>query len=280
MNYELGLYEKALPAGLSWEDMLQAAGAAGFDHLEISVDETDTRLSRLDWTPGERLRLLGAMRDAGMPIRTMCLSGHRKYPLGSGDARTRERGLEILKKAIDLAADLGVRVIQLAGYDVYYEQGDVRTRDRFAENLRRGVEYAACCGVTMGFETMETPFMDTISKGMEYVRYINSPILGMYPDLGNLTNACALYGSSVRQEIHAGQGHMFAMHLKETAEGRYRDMEFGEGRVDFTAGIDEALRSGVRLFVAEFWHDGRADWQERLRGANQFLRSAFASAIS
>lgn len=278
MDYDLGLYEKAMPAGLSWEEMLQATGAAGFDHLEISVDETDARLSRLYWTAEERLRLIRLTRSAGVPIRTMCLSGHRKYPLGSRDAHTRERGVEILNKAIDLAGDLGVRVIQLAGYDVYYEDGDVRTRDLFAQSLRRGVEYAARCGVTMGFETMETPFMDTITKGMTYVRYIDSPNLGMYPDLGNLTNACALYGSSVRQEIHAGRGRMFAMHLKETAEGRYRDMDFGKGHVDFVAGIDEALSSGVRLFVAEFWHDGRADWQERLKGANRFLRSAFVEA--
>ena len=37
MEYRLGLYEKAMPAGMSWETMLSAAGEAGFDFLEISL---------------------------------------------------------------------------------------------------------------------------------------------------------------------------------------------------------------------------------------------------
>ena len=53
----------------------------------------------------------------------MCLSGHRKYPLGSHDKEIQKKSLEIMKKAIDFAADLGIRIIQLAGYDVYYEDG-------------------------------------------------------------------------------------------------------------------------------------------------------------
>ena len=44
----------------------------------------------------------------------------------------------------------------------------------------------------LGFETMETPFMDTVEKSMEYVNKINSPYLGVYPDIGNLKNASLL----------------------------------------------------------------------------------------
>lgn len=278
MNYKLGVYEKSMPAGLSWREMLVSAKEAGFDHLEISIDESDARLSRLNWSREERLELLRTMSEVGLPIRTMCLSGHRKYPLGSHDAAVRARGMEIMRAAIDLAGDIGVRIIQLAGYDVYYEEGDAETRALFAENLKASVEYAAQRGVTMGFETMETPFMDTISKGMAYVQEINSPYLGMYPDLGNLTNACYLYGSSVNEEIACGRGHTCAMHLKETEEGRYRDMDFGTGRVDFVSGIRQALACGIHLYTAEFWHDGCEDWKARLRRVNEFLRRAFAQA--
>lgn len=278
MNYKLGVYEKSMPSGMSWREMLTAAREADFDHLEISIDESDARLSRLEWSREERLELVRTMAEVGLPIRSMCLSGHRKYPLGSHDAAVRARGMEIMRTAIDLAGDIGVRIIQLAGYDVYYEDGDEQTRAFFAENLKKSVAYAAQRGVTMGFETMETPFMDTISKGMAYVQEIASPYLGMYPDLGNLTNACYLYGSSVNEEIACGRGHTFAMHLKETQEGKYRDMDFGTGRVDFVSGIRQALGCGVQLYTAEFWHDGSIDWKARLRRANEFLRNAFRQA--
>ena len=55
-------------------------------------------------------------------------------------------------------------------------------------------------------------------------------------------------------------------------------MDFGTGRVDFVSGIREALSIGVRLFAAEFWHDGTPDWQNRLRSANAFIRDRFTEA--
>ena len=229
----VGLYEKALPPGLGFGAMLRAAQKAGFDFLELSIDETDARLRRLAWGAAERAALLAAARETGLPVRTMCLSGHRKYPLGSHDAAVRARGLEIFERAVELADDLGVRVIQLAGYDVYYEESDEQTRALFEQNLRRCVMFAARYGVSLGFETMETPFMDTVSKAMRYVKTINSPYLGVYPDLGNLTNAAKLYNIDLYQDIAAGQGRILAMHLKETRPGVYRDMRFGEGMWTF-----------------------------------------------
>jgi L-ribulose-5-phosphate 3-epimerase len=180
--------------------------------------------------------------------------------------------MEIFEQAVRLASDLGVRIIQLAGYDVYYEESDQETRALFAENLRKAVEHAAQFGVLLGFETMETPFLDTVGKGMNYVRAVGSPYLGMYPDLGNLTNAAKLYGLDVAEEIRLGAGQTFAMHLKETEPGKYRDMRFGTGHVDFQTGIRAAREIGVRLFVAECWHDGRADWRGALREVKSFLR--------
>lgn len=275
MHYKLGLYEKSMPAELEWKKMLTAGRESGFDHLEISIDESDSRLARLNWSDRQKIALLSAQLETGMPIRTMCLSGHRKYPLGSRCPQIRMRSMEIMHRAIDFASDMGIRIIQLAGYDVYYEEGSNDTRAYFNENLIASVEYAAAHGVALGFETMETPFMDTIFKSMSYVTKIDSPFLGIYPDLGNLTNACNLYHQNVKDEIHIGHGHLLAMHLKETIPGRYRDMDFGEGHVDFYAGIREAISCGVRLFTAEFWHDGRPNWQERLQHTNNFLRKNF-----
>ena len=130
-NYYLGLYEKSMPNTLTLEEKLRQAKASGFDFMEISIDETDAKLSRLDMTREERKALVDAMYQAGLPIKTMCLSGHRKYPLGSRDESVRARGLEIMEKAIQLACDLGLRIIQLAGYDVYYEEGGEVIADRY-----------------------------------------------------------------------------------------------------------------------------------------------------
>ena len=39
LEYRIGVYEKAMPAELSWRERLQAAKEAGFDYVEMSVKE-------------------------------------------------------------------------------------------------------------------------------------------------------------------------------------------------------------------------------------------------
>ena len=263
--YTLGLYEKSMPGELSWREKLEAAKAAGFDFVEISIDETEEKLARLDMSQAERLLLVNTMLITGMPIRTMCLSGHRKYPLGSHDPAIRERGMEIMKKAIRLADDLGIRIIQLAGYDVYYEESGSETRRYFMENLKKAVELAASAGVVLGFETMETEFMNTVEKSMKYVNEVSSIYLNVYPDIGNITNATKAYGTDVLDDLRSGRGHLVAMHLKETKPGYFREIPFGQGHVDFERSVKTAWELGVRKFVAEFWYTGSPDWKEELQ---------------
>ena len=54
-DIKLGIYEKALPYGTSWDEKLAIAERLGFHFVEISIDETDERLARLDWSLSERL---------------------------------------------------------------------------------------------------------------------------------------------------------------------------------------------------------------------------------
>lgn len=268
MTNLLGIYEKALPTTLSWPKRLEEAKAAGFDFLEISIDESDERLARLNWGASMRHELRRASEDIGLPIDTMCLSGHRKYPLGSANPETEARSLSIMQGALALSADLGVRIIQLAGYDVYYEESTSDTRLRFIDNLAKSVDMASSYGIILALETMETSFCNTVRKAMNFVEKINSPYLQVYPDIGNVRNAT----ENVIEDLHTGNGHIVAAHLKETNEGIFRDLHYGEGRVDFPAYIEELLALGIHKFNAEFWFDGGDNWREELQRANRFLR--------
>ena len=61
------------------------------------------------------------------------------------------------------------------------------------DNLRKAAAMAEKTGVLLGFETMETEFMNTVEKAMKYVCLVDSPYLQIYPDIGNLTNAAVTY---------------------------------------------------------------------------------------
>ncbi len=265
--YTIGLYEKAMPGRLSWSQKMRAEKKAGYDFIEISIDETDSKLERLEMTRSEREELVGLMYEIGIPIRTMCLSGHRRYPIGSSDPHTRRRGMDIMEKALELADDLGIRIIQLAGYDVYYEESTDDTRASFLENLKIAAEMAASRGIPMGFETMETEFMNTVGKAMYYVNKVDSVYLNVYPDLGNITNAAVAYGTSVTDDLETGRGRLVALHLKETVPGKFREISFGTGHVDFEGGIRKAWELGVRRYVTEFWYTGNPEWERDMYSA-------------
>lgn len=274
-EYTLGLYEKSMPSYLTWEEKLNCAKECGFDTIEISIDETEEKLSRLDMSTEERKNLVNLMFKTGIGIRTMCLSGHRKYPLGSLNEDTRNRGIDIMKKAVNLASDLGIRIIQLAGYDVYYEEGNDETRKYFEENLKLSVDIASSKGIILAFETMETEFMNTVEKAMEFVEMVNSPYLQVYPDCGNVKNATLNYGITVIDDFETGRGHIAAVHLKETVPGKFREITFGTGHVNFEEVINKSWELGVRKFTAEFWYVGNDDWKQVIKDTKKFMDEKF-----
>jgi len=271
----LGAYEKSMPDSLSLEEKLEAVKYSGFDFLEISIDESNEKIQRLDWSIEHKKELIDAMYRTEMPIKTMCLSAHRKYPLGSYSESTVNRGMEIIEKAIDFACDVGIRIIQIAGYDVYYEESSLETIERFGKNLKKSVAYAAKKGVLLGFENMETEFMNTLEKAMQYVKLINSPYLNVYPDIGNITNASMMYNTDVLDDISKGIGKVVAVHLKETLPGIFREVPFGTGHVEFKRIIKFLRKNGVNMFTGEFWYNENLDWKKELKFAHDFLRLKF-----
>ena len=271
-SYTLSVYEKALPDFLNMEEKFANAKLYGFDAFELSIDESIERQRRLTWQTKDILNLQCLSAEYDMPIHTICLSAHRRYPMGSRDKEIRDKSIEIIKKAIELASKVGVRVIQVAGYDVYYEQSDRQTASHFLSGLQTAVNYAAQYGVILAFVTMETDFMDTVEKAMKFVELVNSPYLQIYPDIGNLSNAAIKYQGCVVSDIAKGKGHIVAAHLKETAPGIYRNMVCGSGSTAYIPCIRQLWQEGVRKYTGEFWHLEGQDWRQNLQYASKFLR--------
>ncbi len=270
-NYEIGLYEKAMPE-LSWPEKLAAAKKAGYDFVEISIDASEDKISRVYMPKEERRSLVGLLYESGMPLRTMNVSALTKYALGDEDDAIRGRGLDIARHAIPLAADLGVRVVMFPGYDVYFGTSTPATVRRFQEAMEELKLLAARYGTIIGFETMENEFMNTVEKGMRWVETLDSPYVQLYPDIGNTTNAAVLHGTDVLADLRLGRGHIAAFHLKETKPGVFREIPYGEGHVDFPGAIETVWALGVRRFVTEFWYDKTIpDWQgELLKARSRF----------
>lgn len=270
-EYTLGLYEKSMPDDISWKDKLLAAKEAGYDWVEISIDASEAKINRIYMSKEERLELVSLMYETGMPIRTMCVSALTKYAIGSHDPATVLRGMEILEKSIELADDLGVRIVMIPGYDVYFEESDLETKKLFLENVTKAARMAEKAGVILGFETMENDFMNTVEKAMKYVTLVGSSYLKIYPDSGNLTNAAVTYKHDVIEDLELGRGHVMALHMKETKPGHFREIPYGTGHVDFKAMAGKAWDMGVRKYVTEFWYTGNPVWRDDLKFAHDMF---------
>lgn len=274
-QYLLGMYEKAMPKDLTWREKLNACKKAGFDWVEISIDETDEKISRLYWSKEEKDDLVKAIKETGTPIYTMCFSAQRKYSLGSLGKEKHDKAMEIMEKAIDFAADIGIRIIQLAGYDCYYEEANEETRNEFIKNLKIATRMAAKKGILMGFETMmDRDFIDTVEKAMEFVDICASPYLGVYPDIGNLAGARNDFGytKTVNEDLYTGKSHILACHLKETKPKTDRSVPWGTGLTSYVENLEVLKELGVRMFNGEFWCDHPETWEEDLKKSNDFLR--------
>lgn len=255
MQNLLGIYEKALPLDISWEQRLLLAQSLGFDYVEISIDETDARLDRLT-NQSEINKIRSAIEKSSIPIMSMCFSGHRRFPLGSRDQVVRERSLSLMQSAIDFSVALGIRVIQLAGYDVYYEESGEDTVLLYRENLKKCIKMAERSQVMLAMEIMDTPFMNSISKYMVYDELYQSPWFCVYPDLGNLS----AWENDVEKELHFGKHRIVAVHLKDTLAptkdfaGKFKCVPFGEGCVDFEKCLMTLKINDYRgPFMIEMW---------------------------
>ena len=264
----LGIYEKALPAGEDWFVRLKMAKELGFDFVEMSVDESDHRLARLDWSREQRMAVVDAVARTGVRIPSMCLSAHRRFPLGSEEDATRAQGLEVMRKAIVLAQDLGIRVIQLAGYDVYYQEANDHTRERFRAGLKEAVEMASRAQVTLAMEIMDYPLMNSISKALGYAHYLNNPWFQLYPDIGNLS----AWDNDVQMELASGAGHIVAVHVKDTQQGVFKNVPFGQGVVEFERCFKTLLDTGYcGPYLIEMWSETASDPVKEVREARAWV---------
>ena len=255
----LGIYEKALPKDIGWIERIKLVKECGYDFFEISIDETDERLTRLDWSDDEINRIHKALVDTVIRIPSMCFSGHRRFPMGSMDEKIREKAMELMKKAIIFADKMGIRNIQMAGYDVYYEEGNEQTRQYFIENLKKAIEWASSYNIILAIEIMDHPFINSITKYMEFSRIINSPWLKVYPDVGNLT-AWPENDTLYELELGIREKEIVAIHLKdtlavtETFPGKFKEVPFGEGCVDFPKIFTKLKELNYKgPFLIEMW---------------------------
>ena len=112
---------------------------------------------------------------------------------------------------------------------------------------------------------------------MEYANIIKSPWLKVYPDVGNLT---AWPENDTLKELELGikNGEITGIHLKDTLavtdtfEGKFKEVPFGEGCVDFPKVFKKLKELNYKgPFLIEMWTEKSNNPIEEVKKAKQWM---------
>ena len=244
-----GIYEKALSGGTPAQ-LAADAVRAGYDFLELAIDESEERLARLDWPAEYRAEVAREVREIGAPIATLTLSAQRRWPWGSSDPEVRAHSAALARDTIDLAADLGADCVQIAGYFSFYEPAHASSRAQFVNGLRVAAEYAATRGIVLALENMDGSDVVSVNDALALVAEV--PAVRLYVDVGNLAGN----ELPVLDQLAAALPYVHAIQLKDARPGEFRRVPFGQGTVPFADVLTFLHAVGyTKPLSVEMWND-------------------------
>ncbi|HEX5416483.1 MAG TPA: sugar phosphate isomerase/epimerase family protein [Chloroflexota bacterium] len=174
-----GVYLGCFPADLSVEECFEMAGDAGFDGVELRVDEA------LIENPG-RVRELRSLAERGLPIHSVMAAAGRRPSITANEPEERARALELLRGTLRVAAELGAGaalVVPGAVNDqVSYDNAYTRAQTALDELARAAEE----TGVTACIENVWNKFLLSPLEMRRLVDEIDHPRIKVYFDVGNV----------------------------------------------------------------------------------------------
>jgi len=184
-----GIYLGGLPQGLSIAEQLKLAAAAGFDGVEPRImDAGGDGLVRYDSTAAELRSVIRMVTDAGLTLCSVMNGGAHiePYPIVSDDAATRAKGIETVKRQIEITAELEAGVLLFVPhwigdrvpYDLCYQ--------RTLEALQQLGPVAQAAGVTLAVENVWNKFLLSPIEFARLIDEANSPAVRAYFDVGNI----------------------------------------------------------------------------------------------
>ncbi len=173
------------------EDACRLASDAGYEAIELTVDETGPVL------PREKVsnlkKILKTVRESGLEVSSLATGMLWTNSLSSADAKIRAKGKAIIKGMLESASVLETDAILVVpgAVDVFFlpELPRVRYQDawnRSQEIIGELIPTAEKCGVAMALENVWNKFLLSPLEMRDYIDLFQSPFVGAYVDVGNM----------------------------------------------------------------------------------------------
>ncbi|KOP67101.1 xylulose 5-phosphate 3-epimerase [Bacillus sp. FJAT-18019] len=229
----------------SISDCIRLAKEAGFDGIELSLDQT----GELSLQSGDKevQRITEQLKDADLEIAGLATGLYWDFPMTSDDPAIREKAMDVCKKQLELAAAFGVDAILVipGAVGVDFIPGSAVTDyelayERAQESIRKLVPYAQSAGVAIAIENVWNKFLLSPLELRTFIDEIGSNYVGSYFDVGNV-----VHNGYPEQWIRILGERIKKVHFKDyrrQAGGLHGFVDLLAGDVDYPA-VMESLRS-------------------------------------
>ena len=176
---------------LSTEESLKLAKDAGFDGIELALNEEGE--TSLKTTEKEFLEIKKTADDLGVTISSVATGLYWDYSLTDDDEKVRIKAQDIVKKEIDMAHALGCDTCLVIPGTVCadFVNPDKVTDYQTAYDRSLGTfltlkDYAEQAKVSIGLENVWNKFLTSPIEMKEFIDKIDSEYVGSYFDVGNV----------------------------------------------------------------------------------------------
>jgi L-ribulose-5-phosphate 3-epimerase len=207
----------------SWPAEFAHAGTLGFDGIEWLFEDERHDENPL-WTVTGRCRIQELIDAHAVPVRSVCADYFMVHPFFRVGAGERERSIEVLRRLIQAAADVGAGTILLPVLEIA-EIRDEAEADLLTDALRACVADARAAKIRLGLETeLVGPHYAAL------VARVGDPVVGAYYDIGN----AAAGGHDLAADVRALGTTIVGVHVKDRRRAG-GSVPLGQGAADFVA---------------------------------------------
>lgn len=244
------------------DDALTILSELGYQSIALTLDYH--ALNPYDPDMAQQLPLVREkLRNRGLSVvietgARFLLDPWRKHQptLLRADAEERERRLDFLRRAVDVAAALDAEAVSFWSGAATEPAREETLMDRLLVGCRRLCEYAEKRRVRLAFEPEPGMFIDTMARFAELHQRVAHPYFGLTIDIGHLH---CLGETPIAVHLQRWRDWLWNVHIEDMRRGVHDHLMFGEGEMDFVE-VMKTLKEigysgGVHVELSRHSHD-------------------------
>ncbi|WP_425246504.1 sugar phosphate isomerase/epimerase family protein [Streptomyces sp. NEAU-NA10] len=258
------------------DDVLTVLADLGYDSVGLTLEPGHLDPYAAD-LPRETARLAGKLDRLGLAV--MVETGapylldpwHKHLPTLMSEPGA-ERRVDLLARAVRVAADLGAPAVHLCSGPAPEGVPEEEAWKRLAAGCAEVLDLAGEHGVALAFEPEPYMFVDTVDRFLELRHRLGGPeSFGITLDIGH---AHCVESRPLLDCVRLAAPHLLNVQIEDMRRGVHRHLEFGTGEIDFPPVLAALKTAGYRGPVSVEIQGASLDAPEVARRSLEFLRGA------